>query len=384
MSWMDLAAKGSKGWTGTLENSLTQSKAAGQPSQQIKLAALLIVGHARSLPWMMVCENIKMRLVDALLKDQDQPPQWKVEVGGGLPHRYVKQMMQPCIELLNPVYVNFMPAVYPQPGNCSMRSARSFSQCRRLDVALDYVLDSFQLEHGRFYEAFIKVRPDAIYLKDVPPMWSFNLSRVAMSAGGYGLQLASKDCRVAGLRCTSCHVVPVAKDHCDLAVLDKVYFDGRVHTVLARIMNRSESSFNRSFTQQFLHLDCDRWTELIRKRAPAEYRVGSGLCGAEAERFRNAEPPRDTEGTDDGGRKWWLDSSGCRHPHLIPGDKQLAVNRRIPPVELDKSLYQPYSPWHIDRSQGDEDGWQYGIAWNTSTWVAVPGPFDMFRKRPGW
>lgn len=77
----------------------------------------------------------------------------------------------------------------------------------------------------------------------------------------------------------------------------------------------------------------------------------------------------------------WLDSSGCRHPHLIPGDKQLAVNRRIPPVELDKSLYQPYSPWHIDRSQGDEDGWQYGIAWNTSTWVAVPGPFDMFRKR---
>ena len=39
--------------------------------------------------------------------------------------RYVKQMMQPCIELLNPVYVNFMPAVYPQPGNCSMRSART-------------------------------------------------------------------------------------------------------------------------------------------------------------------------------------------------------------------------------------------------------------------
>ena len=58
--------------------------------------------------------------------------------------------------------------------------------------------------------------------------------------------------------------------------------------------------------RQFLHLDCDRWTELIRKRAPAEYRVGSGLCGAEAERFRNAEPPRDTEGTDDGGRKWCL------------------------------------------------------------------------------
>lgn len=44
--------------------------------------------------------------------------------------------------------------------------------------------------------------------------------------------------------------------------------------------------------RQFLHLDCDRWTELIRKHAPAEYRVGSGLCAAEAERFRNAEPPR--------------------------------------------------------------------------------------------
>ncbi|CAK9022321.1 unnamed protein product [Durusdinium trenchii] len=78
----------------------------------------------------------------------------------------------------------------------------------------------------------------------------------------------------------------------------------------------------------------------------------------------------------------WLDSSGCRHPHLIPGlDKVVIVERRVPPVELDKSLYQPYSPWEVDRNQGDDDGWSYGIAWNTSTWVTTPGPFDLFRRR---
>ena len=40
-----------------------------------------------------------------------------------------------------------------------------------------------------------------------------------------------------------------------------------------------------------MHLDCARWTELIRKRAPAELGNSSGRCAAEAERFRTAEPP---------------------------------------------------------------------------------------------
>ena len=46
----------------------------------------------------------------------------------------------------------------------------------------------------------------------------------------------------------------------------------------------------------FLHLDCNRWTELLRKRAPAEYAAGhkggaAARCAAEAERFRNAVAP---------------------------------------------------------------------------------------------
>ncbi|CAJ1369281.1 unnamed protein product [Effrenium voratum] len=79
----------------------------------------------------------------------------------------------------------------------------------------------------------------------------------------------------------------------------------------------------------------------------------------------------------------WLDSSGYRHPHLIPGlDRSICITRTEPPVELDKSLYQPVTRWEVDKSQGaDEQGWLYGIAWNTSTWVATPGRFDMFRKR---
>ena len=35
----------------------------------------------------------------------------------------------------------------------------------------------------RRYDAFIKARPDAIYLSEVPPLWQFNLSNIVFPAG---------------------------------------------------------------------------------------------------------------------------------------------------------------------------------------------------------
>lgn len=105
-------------------------------------AALIITGHARSLAWKMVCENIKTRLVDALVR----PPSrgistnrsellWTLDVflfvslvdkdstghHGRLKKAYGEQMMETCINLLKPVYVEFMPSIYqpPKMHNCT-------------------------------------------------------------------------------------------------------------------------------------------------------------------------------------------------------------------------------------------------------------------------
>lgn len=103
-------------------------------------AALIITGHARSLAWNMVCENIKTRLVDALVR----PPGgisnrseliWTLDVflflslvdkdstghHGRLKKAYGEQMMETCINLLKPVYVEFMPSIYqpPKMHNCT-------------------------------------------------------------------------------------------------------------------------------------------------------------------------------------------------------------------------------------------------------------------------
>ena len=103
-------------------------------------AALIITGHARSLAWKMVCENIKTRLVDALVR----PPggisnrselAWTLDVflflslvdkdstghHGRLKKSYGERMMETCINLVKPVYVEFMPSIYqpPEKHNCT-------------------------------------------------------------------------------------------------------------------------------------------------------------------------------------------------------------------------------------------------------------------------
>ena len=105
-------------------------------------AALIITGHARSLAWKMVCENIKTRLVDALVRPpggisnrSELKVTWTLDVflflslvdrdstghHGRLKKAYGERMMETCINLLKPVYVEFMPSIYqpPEKHNCT-------------------------------------------------------------------------------------------------------------------------------------------------------------------------------------------------------------------------------------------------------------------------
>lgn len=87
----------------------------------------------------------------------------------------------------------------------------------------------------------------------------------------------------------------------------------------------------------------------------------------------------------DGELSWrWVDASGCRHPHLIPTlRRDEVIKRTMPPCQLEHSLFQSTSDWILVRSTGvtDENGWQYGVAWNASTWDEKPGLLDALRRR---
>lgn len=52
-----------------------------------------------------------------------------------------------------------------------------FSMCKRLELAYDYVSRVFQSNMStRRYDAFLKARPDVVYLKDVPFLGNYNFS----------------------------------------------------------------------------------------------------------------------------------------------------------------------------------------------------------------
>ena len=117
--------------------------------------------------------------------------------------RYTPEMLQPCIQKLKPAYVEFMPPTYepPKQHGCSKGNepeyvvkgmehkeagfgTRIFSQCNRVDIAQDYILNVFEPKVRQQYDVFIKVRPDTIYLTDVPPLWSLNVSTITSATGG--------------------------------------------------------------------------------------------------------------------------------------------------------------------------------------------------------
>jgi len=302
-------------------------------------AALLIIGHVRSLVWDIVCENIKTRLVDALAKPREEPgtpgTAWKVDVflflslvdsdsrkiRSRLKQAHREEMLKKCIQKLEPMHVEFMPPTYqpPKEHGCSAGNepdyivysrtkpnekdypTRFFSQCKRVDIAHEYILNVVEPTIHQQYAAFIKTRPDAVYLRDVPPLWSFNLSRITSAAGGYFdiFQLTPRGCRVSPPHCVQC--ADAITDPCNYPryFMDG-YFDSRVQPVLARPTGKTffdqnkiklpREKSSRRDKKGWLNLECERWQHLMQKRAPGI--SWKGVCEAEAQKFLHAKPPK--------------------------------------------------------------------------------------------
>lgn len=323
----------------------TVANVAGAEHGKTLRAAVMIIGHARSLVWDMVCHNIKIRLVDALAKpptdsESAESVQWQVDVflflslndkdsrrtPGRLKQVYQGPgILQPCIKKLKPVHVEFMPPIYkpPEKHGCSKGNEpeyiaqgkgkflqekgfpqRLFSQCKRVDIAQDYILSTFDPRFRRDYAAFVKTRPDAVYLTELPPLWSFNLSRITEAAGANpdAFVLVPRGCHVWPPECLSCK--NTAAPRCNRTdSMDRDY-DPRVHPVLARAVERNyfnrihpklpEEQTSRIDRFGFLNLECRRWKGLMLRHTPEQW-PGIQLCEEEAEKFLQANPPEDPE-----------------------------------------------------------------------------------------
>eukprot|EP00435_Cladocopium_sp_Y103_P049350 s1215_g14.t2 len=318
---------------------VTMANGGGAEHDKTLRAAVMIIGHVRSLVWDVVCHNIKTRLVDALAKPPTDSAsaelvQWHVDVflflslddkdsrPGRLKQVYKGPgILQSCIEKLKPVHVEFMPPIYkpPKKHGCSKGNEplyinqsrgktekdfpqRLFSQCKRVDLAQDYILNTFDRHFRGGYAAFLKTRPDAVYLTEVPPLWSLNLSRItsAAAAGGDSFTLVPRGCRVWPPECLSCK--NTAAPRCN-STMDFGY-DPRVHPVLARAVNRQYIDENHLKLPQkqrsrrdrfgFLNLECRFWKWWMMRQAPEQW-PGSQLCKEEAEKFLQANPPKDPE-----------------------------------------------------------------------------------------
>ena len=178
---------------------------------------------------------------------------------------------------------------------------RFFSQCKRVDIAHEYILKVVEPTIHQQYAAFIKTRPDAVYLTKVPPLWSFNLSRITSAAGGYFdiFQLTPRGCRVSPPHCVQC--ADAITDPCNYPryFMDG-YFDSRVQPVLARPTGKTffdqnkiklpREKSSRRDKKGWLNLECERWQHLMQKRAPGI--SWKGVCEAEAQKFLHAKPPK--------------------------------------------------------------------------------------------
>ena len=71
----------------------------------------------------------------------------------------------------------------------------------------------------------------------------------------------------------------------------------------------------------------------------------------------------------------WVEASGSRHPQLQPElTREKAAAERTPPCRPN-ALFHAGSMWTLVKAAGaaDEEGWRYGLAWNSSTWDSRPG-----------
>ena len=180
--------------------------------------AVLLIGAARALVWPDVCENIHENLVKGLASGS-----WRVDVFFFLAledaqvrdpkmmrHSFDKELLLSCQELLQPVHVEWMPASYAMPkrSECAEgqepwyvypfykqgaaaekvpgANERMYSQCKRIQMAYDYVTEVFEPKHNIRYEAFLRARPDGVFLRPVPSMSSFDIGKLTVSATAPG------------------------------------------------------------------------------------------------------------------------------------------------------------------------------------------------------
>eukprot|EP00435_Cladocopium_sp_Y103_P049267 s1346_g14.t2 len=223
-------------------------------------------------------------------------------------HNFEEQLLQPCRDLMRPVHVDFMPPSYPMPSasNCSAghdpwyvypfykegadpkkvlgANERMYSQCKRIQIAYDYVTEVFEPREGVRYDAFIRARPDGVFLRPVPSMSlgnlatsvsvsSFDISKLTISSSAPGdhWHLIHRGCLGPfERRCLRCRGKEFDKK-CPKPT--KVY-DVRVQEVIARehpaevIRSQSaavalpqRSAANEAFG--YLWLECDRWEKVL-------------------------------------------------------------------------------------------------------------------------
>ncbi|CAK9075677.1 unnamed protein product [Durusdinium trenchii] len=236
----------------------------------LRHAAVVIVGGARSLGWNMVC-------------DPEQHVCCSESYGPNF-------LLEPCQALLKPVYTEYMVPVYKPPKSHGC-----------LELADDYISQVYEPKVGFQYSAVIRARPDDIFLRDVPPLPSYNLSRFTVAAGGIAdhWHVVHRGCRMAPPECIHCKDAVNDTSCGSYGVYD---LDTRVHPVLAR---EEPSSYflkkrirlpsrprGKSSSAGYLHLECQRWRDRLAKNAPVAYEQlrGLNLCEQEEQNFLFARP----------------------------------------------------------------------------------------------
>ena len=303
--------------------------------------AVLIIGSLRTFVWPAVCENIQEKLVKGLgqpfgssqwqvdvffffsLSDQARPVEdHKLE----LRRSYEAEMLSHCRRVLQPVHVELMPLTYEPPAriNCSRddmpsysiqtaywnrtgATERLYSQCKRVYEAINYVQTVYEPKVGVRYSAWVRARSDSIYLAKVPPMGSFDLQQVTVSAYANGdhWHVVSRSCKSPlPFYCIVCK-----SRQWDECPKRRIARSLDVHAVVARerpvSFFKSAAHPDRYFPhlqprrgpnsdKGYLYVECFRWSELMNETAARyqlQYTGDMDLCHKSQMNFLRAEPP---------------------------------------------------------------------------------------------
>ena len=303
--------------------------------------AVLIIGNLRTFVWPAVCENIQEKLVKGLgqpsgssqwqvdvffffaLSDQARPVEnHKIE----LRRKYEADMLSHCKRVLQPVHVELMPITYKPPAqmscgkgdvpnywiqtaywNVTGATERTYSQCKRVYEAINYVQTVYEPKLGVRYDAWVRARSDSIYLTKVPSMESFDLQKLTIPAytNVDHWHLVSRSCKSPlpfdCIVCTSRQY-----DECPKR---RVIRSLDVHAVVAR--ERPLSFFHNAANPNgyfphlkprngpnsdkgYLHLECFRWFRMMNdtaEKVKLYYTGDMDLCRKAQMNFFRAVPP---------------------------------------------------------------------------------------------